>query len=69
MINLGPQDNEINRINDTIEMLDNKKTYYWLEKLNNMNFDIMCIDKIFDAEIEKSILELEDMGKKNNNNK
>ena len=50
-------------------MLDNKKTYYWLEKLNNMNFDIMYIDKIFDAEIEKSILELEDMGKKNNNNK
>ena len=45
-------------------MLDNKKTYYWLEKLNNMNFDIMYIDKIFDAEIEKSILELEDMGKK-----
>ena len=45
-------------------MLDNKKTYYWLEKLNNMNFDIMCINKIFDAEIEKSILELEDMGKK-----
>ena len=45
-------------------MLDNKKTYYWLEKLNNMNFDIMCINKIFDTEIEKSILELEDMGKK-----
>ena len=45
-------------------MLDNKKTYYWLEKLNNMNFDIMYIDKIFDAEIEKSILELEDIGKK-----
>ena len=45
-------------------MLDNKKTYYWLEKLNNMNFDIMCIDKIFDAEIEKLILELEEMGKK-----
>ena len=34
-------------------MLGEKKTYYWLEKLNNITFDIMCINKIFDAEIEK----------------
>ena len=45
---------KINRINDAIEMLGEKKTYYWLEKLNDMTFDIMCINKIFDAEIEKS---------------
>ena len=44
---------EINKINDAIEMLDDKKAYYWLEKLNDVNFDIMCINKIFDAEIEK----------------
>ena len=33
-------------------MLDEKKTYYWLEKLNDKNFAI-CINKIFDVEIEK----------------
>ena len=35
-------------------MLDDKKTYYWLEELNGMNFDMVCINKIFRAEIEKS---------------
>ena len=25
LINLGPQDNKINRINDTVEILDEKK--------------------------------------------
>ena len=34
-------------------MLDDKKTYYCLEKLNGMNFDMVCINKIFRAEIEK----------------
>ena len=53
LISFGPQDNKINRINDAIEMLDEKKTYYWLEKLNDVNFVIMCINKILDAEIEK----------------
>ena len=33
-------------------MLDKKKAYCWLEKLNDVNFDIMCINKIFNAEIE-----------------
>ena len=33
-------------------MLDEKKTYYWLEKLNDKNL-AMCINKIFDVEIEK----------------
>ena len=53
LINLGLQDNKINRTNDAIEMLDDKKTYYWLEKLNGINFDMVCINKIFRAEIEK----------------
>ena len=44
---------EINKINDAIKMRDEEKAYYWLEKLNDMNFDIMCINKIFDAEIEE----------------
>ena len=86
LINLGPQDNKIIRINDAIEMLEENKTYYWLDKLNDVNFDIMYINKMFDTEIEKlknkenaaknvikdiekSILELEDMEKiKNKNN-
>ena len=34
-------------------MLDKKKAYYWLEKLNDVNFDIICINKIYDAKIEK----------------
>ena len=71
---------EINKINDAIEILDEKKVYYWLEKLNDVNFDIMCVNEIFDSEIEKlknkendaknvikdiekSILELENMEK------
>ena len=33
--------NKINTTNDAIEMLDEKKVYYWLEKLNDLNFDIM----------------------------
>ena len=45
--------NKINKINDAIEMLDKKKAYYWLEKLNDVNFDIICINKIYDAKIEK----------------
>ena len=45
--------NKINKINDAIEMLDEKKAYYWLEKLNDVNFDIMCMNKIFDVEIGK----------------
>ena len=44
--------NKINKINDAVEMLDKKKAYCWLEKLNDVNFDIMCINKIFNAEIE-----------------
>ena len=69
-----------NRTNNVTEMLDEKKTYYWLEKLNHVTFDTMCINKIFGAEIEKlknkeneaknvrkdiqkSILELENMKK------
>ena len=27
---------KINKINDGIEMLDEKKAYYWLEKLNDV---------------------------------
>ena len=30
-----------------------KKTYYQLEKINDVNFGITCINKIFDVEIEK----------------
>ena len=52
LINLVPQVNKITRINGAIEMLQEKK-YYLLEKLNDVNFDIMCINKIFDAKIEK----------------
>lgn len=79
LINWGPQDNKINRINDAIEMLDEKKTYNWLEKLNDVNFG-RCLNKSFNGEIErlrnkennaknvikdieKSILEIEDMEK------
>ena len=47
LIKLQPQNNKISIINDTTEMLDEKKTYYWLEKLNDVKFDIMCINKIF----------------------
>ena len=56
LINLGPQDNKTNSVNDAIEMLDKKKTYYWLEKQNDVKFDILLINKIFDA--------LEDMEKR-----
>ena len=45
--------NKINKIIDAIEMVDEKKAYSWLEKLNDVRFDIMCINKIFNAEIEK----------------
>ena len=45
--------NKINKINDAIEMFDETKAYYWLEKLSNVNFDIMSIDKILNAEIEQ----------------
>ena len=45
---------KINRINGAIEMLDEKEAYYQLEKLNGVNFDIMFINKIINAEIEKS---------------
>ena len=45
--------NKINKMNDAIEMLNEEKAYYWLKKLNDVNFDIMCINKIFNAEIEK----------------
>ena len=37
-----------------IEMLDEKKVHYQLEKLNDANFDVVCINKIFNVEIEKS---------------
>ena len=36
-----------------IEMLDEKKVHYQLEKLNGANFDVVCINKIFNVEIEK----------------
>ena len=52
LINLRPQDNKINRINDAIKMLDEKKTNYWLENLTDVNFE-MCISKMLDEEIEK----------------
>ena len=45
---------KINRINGAIEMLDEKEAYYQVEKLNGVNFDIMFINKIINAEIEKS---------------
>ena len=45
--------NKTNKINDAIEMLDEKKAYYQLEKLYDVNFDIMRTNKIFNAEIEK----------------
>ena len=45
---------KINRINAAIEMLDEKEAYYQLEKLNGVNFDTMFINKIINAEIEKS---------------
>ena len=37
-----------------IEMLDEKKVHYQLEKLNDANFDVACINKIFNVEIKKS---------------
>ena len=40
-------------------MLDEEKAYYWLEKLNDVTWDIMCINKIFAAEIEKLIKDIE----------
>ena len=43
---------DINKVNDETEMFHEKKAYYWLEKLSDVNFD-MCINKIFNAEIEK----------------
>ena len=52
-ISLGPQSNKINIINNEIKTLDEKKTYHWLEKLNDVTFDIMWINKTFGAEIEK----------------
>ena len=52
-INLGPQSNKIDIINNDIETLDEKKTYHQLEKLNDVTFDRMWINKTFDAEIEK----------------
>ena len=52
-INLGPQSNKINIINNDIETLDEKKTYHWFEKLNDVTFDRMWINKTFGAEIEK----------------
>ena len=77
--------NKINEINDAIEMLEEKNAYYWLEILKKVNFDIMCINKIFNADIEKlknkendtknvikdiekSILNLEDMDRNKINN-
>ena len=45
---------KINRINDAIEMLDEKEAYYQLEKVNGVNFDIMFINKMINAEIENS---------------
>ena len=45
---------KINRINDAVEMLDEKEAYYQLEKVNGVNFDIMFINKIINAEIENS---------------
>ena len=53
MMNYEIKINKINKIIDAIEMVDEKKAYSWLEKLNDIHFDIMCINKIFNAEIEK----------------
>ena len=50
-INLGLQGNKINRVNSAVEMADEKKTYYWLEKLNDVT--LICINKILGAEIKK----------------
>ena len=52
-VNLGPQSNKIDIINNDIETLDEKKTYHQLEKLNDVTFDRMWINKTFGAEIEK----------------
>ena len=58
--------NKINKMNDAIEMLAEKEAYYWLEKLNGVNFDIVCINDANNVikDIEKSILELENMEKR-----
>ena len=58
--------NKINKMNDTIEMLDEKEAYYWFEKLNGVNFGIVCINDANNVikDIEKSILELENMEKR-----
>ena len=58
--------NKINKINDAIEMLDEKEAYCWLEKLNGVNFGIVCINDANNVikDIEKSILELENMKKR-----
>ena len=58
--------NKINKMNDAIEMLDEKEAYYWLEKLNGVNFGIVCINDANNVikDIEKSILELENMEKR-----
>ena len=45
--------NKINKINDAIEMFDETKAYYWLEKLSDVNFDIMSINKILNTEIKQ----------------
>ena len=45
--------NKINKINDAIEMFDETKAHYWLEKLSDVNFNIMSINKILNAEIEQ----------------
>ena len=46
MMDYETEINKINNINNAIEMLDKKKAYYQLEKLNDLNFDIMFIKKI-----------------------
>ena len=45
--------NKINKINDAIEMFDETNAYYWLEKLSDVNFDIMSINKILNTEIKQ----------------
>ena len=46
MMDYETEINKINNIKNAIEMLDKKKAYYQLEKLNDLNFDIMFIKKI-----------------------
>ena len=31
---------DINKVNDETEMFHEKKAYYWLEKLSDVNFDV-----------------------------